>query len=134
MCENARAGGFRGPICKEKSIFLEEVAMKPFIFGLAAALAVLGSASVASADCLDNAKQAIEAKGITDWNRDKEPPVLEKVYMVQDIQTGYRAWFHVARCDRGGGQVVVNMQTGCQVTDIWTKGDCDPAVEQALSH
>ena len=107
--------------------------MKPLVFGLAAALAVVGSASVASADCLDTAKKAIEAKGITDWNKTEEPPVLEKVYMVQDVQTGYRAWFHVARCERDGGQVVVNMQTSCEVTDIWTKGNCDPAVEQALS-
>jgi hypothetical protein len=109
-----------------------EVAMKPFVLGLAVALGAVGINSAASADCLDNATKAIEAKGITDWNRDKQPPVLEKVYMVQDVQTGYRAWFHVARCDREGGQVVVNMQTTCQVTDIWTKGDCDPTVEQAL--
>lgn len=106
--------------------------MKPFVLGLAVAFGALSISSTASADCLDNATKAIEAKGITDWNRDTQPPVLEKVYMVQDVQTGYRAWFHVARCDREGGQVVVNMQTSCEVTDIWTKGACDPTVEQAL--
>jgi hypothetical protein len=107
--------------------------MKPFALGLAVALGAVGFSSTASADCLDNAKQAIEAKGITDWDKTEQPPVLESVRMVQDVVMGYRAWFHVARCERGGGQVVVNMQTSCQVTDIWTKGDCDPAVTQALS-
>src|SRR5262245_58266277 len=107
--------------------------MKPFVLGLAVALGTVGFSSAASADCLDVAKSAIEQKGITDWNKAGEPPVLETVYMVQDVVTGYRAWFHVARCERGGGQVVVNMQTSCEVTDIWTKGDCDPTVEQALS-
>jgi hypothetical protein len=36
---------------------------------------------------------------------------------------GYRAWFRVARCDKG--YVVVNMRATCAIMDIWTQGSCE---------
>jgi hypothetical protein len=105
--------------------------MKLFAFALA--IGVVGVSSTVSADCLDAAIGAIEQKGITDWDRKDEPPILQEVTMVQDVIMGYRAWFHVARCEQGPGMVVVNMGTSCRVTDIWIKGECDSEIEQALS-
>lgn len=103
--------------------------MKPFVLGLVIALGFGSTAS--AADCTDAATKAIEQKGITDWERSEQNPTLEDVVMTQNITMGYRAWFRVARCE--SGHVVVNMQTSCQVTDIWAQGDCDPEIHQALS-
>jgi hypothetical protein len=96
--------------------------MKLFVLGLAG---ILGFSSAASADCLDDATKAIEAKGITDWKRADPAPRLEEVY--QNSQTsetliGYQAWFRVAQCERG--YVVVTMRTTCAIMDVWAEGDC----------
>jgi hypothetical protein len=93
--------------------------MKPFVFGLAAAL---GFSSAASADCLDVATRAIEQKGFAV----QKAPSLEEVWGAQSV-IGYRAWFRVARHERG--HIVVNMRTNCAITHIW--GDV-PETQQAL--
>jgi hypothetical protein len=97
--------------------------MKLLVLGLAAG--ILGFSTAASADCLETATRAIEAKGITDWKRTDPAPKLEGVY--QNSQTsetlvGYQAWFRVAQCEKG--YVVVNMRTSCAIMDIWDEGDC----------
>jgi hypothetical protein len=96
--------------------------MKLLVLALAA---TLGFSTAASADCLDVATKAIEAKGITDWKRADPAPRLEEVY--QNSQTsetliGYQAWFRVAQCKTG--YVVVNMRNSCAIMDIWDEGDC----------
>jgi hypothetical protein len=96
--------------------------MKLLVLGLAG---ILGFSTAASADCLDTATKAIEAKGVTDWKRTDPAPKLEEVY--QNSQTsetliGYQAWFRVAQCEKG--YVVVNMRTSCAIMDIWSEGSC----------
>ena len=103
--------------------------MKPLTLGLLAALSFSSTAS--AANCVAVAAQALEQKGITDWERSESNPTLENVIMTQNITMGYRAWFRVAGCENG--HVVVNMRTSCAVTDIWAQGECDPEIRQALS-
>src|SRR5262245_50858932 len=96
--------------------------MKLFALGLAT---LLGYSSAAAADCLDVAAGAIEQRGVTDWMRSNPAPTLESVYQnspTSETLIGYRAWFRVARCDKG--YVVVNMRTTCAITSIWRRGDC----------
>jgi hypothetical protein len=104
---------------ENRTVDRKEVAMKPFVLGLVAAL---GFSSTASADCLDVATRAIEQKGFAV----QKAPRLDEVWGAQGV-TGYRAWFRVARYERG--HIVVNMRTNCSITHIW--GDV-PETQQAL--
>ena len=101
--------------------------MKLSVLALSAALGVSIS-SVAYADCLDAATNAVEQKGFT-----VKEGALEDLVFPQNSGgvNGYRAWLRVARCDNG--HVVVNMQSSCRIQQIWATGGCDvPEIEQAL--
>jgi len=92
--------------------------------------AALGFSFTASADdCLSVATKAIEQKGFTI----RDAATLESLAEPQNSSlTAYRAWFRVARCDKGF--IVVNMRPSCAIKEIWAQGDCDvPDVRQALT-
>jgi hypothetical protein len=108
---------------------LRKVSMKVVALGLASVFAF--TSAVSAAGCLDTAIGALEARGISDWNRSDGGPVLEQVIMVQNITMGYRAWFRVDRCR--SGYVIVNMRTNCTVTDIWPRGECETEIYRMLN-
>jgi hypothetical protein len=99
--------------------------MKLFVSALSAAI---GVSSVAYADCLDVATNAVQQKGFTVKGGDLEDLVLPQN---SGGVNGHRAWLRVARCENG--HVVVNMQQSCAIQEIWATGGCDvPEIEQAL--
>lgn len=81
--------------------------------------------SIASADCTDAAKQAVEQKGLTVRSVGR---VQEWAQPSNSNTTSVRAWFRVAGCEENG-HVVVNMRANCTVRGFWTWGACDEAPE-----
>jgi hypothetical protein len=104
-----------------------EVAMKLFVLGLVAAVGLYSSAF---AGCADVATDAMHRKGMA--NGDEPSPYMEKLTAgKRAILTSHRAWYRIARCERG--HVVVNMERTCAITDMWAEPTCDAEIESAVS-
>ena len=96
--------------------------MKFFVLGLIAAVSFPSSAY---AGCPEVAMEAMQDMGVT--TASEKPTYMEKIGVGKKaLVTNYRAWFRLARCERG--HMVVNMERTCALTDTWTSSACETDV------